>query len=556
MRRPRLLALLLSAGLLALQAFAAPADAPTGDAAPAAVRLRRPVALALVDGGKRLLVANRDAGTVAVLDTERLEWAGETRFGRRPSDMAVTPDGGLVLLTDEEAGELIVVEHRQGTLREARRWKVGPSPVGVRVADDGRLAAVACLWPRRLTVLDLADAAKPAGGPEPYALDLPFAPRRLLAVPGGPKVIVADSFAGQLAVADLKRRAIDSIRPLPAHNVRGLALDRRGKTVLLAHQRTNSQGHTTSNEIRNGNVLTNNVRKLSLADVLDPSADVTRNDRLFSVGDVEGGAGDPGDIAEGQDGHVLVTLSGVDELAVGRPEEVVWTRLAVGRRPTALAVDAAGQRAYVANTFGDSVSVVDLRAVKVVREVPLGKPGGLRRRSAARCCSTTPACRSTAGSVRHSCHPDGHSNGRLNDNFTDGSFGTPKRILSLLGVKDTGPWAWDGKMTDLETQVRNSVKNTMQGPAPSPEQVRDLAAFLRTLPPAPSLLRAREAVDPEALKRGRRVFARQKCATCHAPPAYTSARTTRSAWATGPISTLPPFADSARPGRTSTTTGP
>src|SRR2546429_167098 len=50
----------------------------------------------------------------------------------------------------------------------------------------------------------------------------------------------------------------------------------------------------------------------------------------------------------------------------------------------------------------------------------------------------------------HSCHTDGHSNGLLNDNLGDGSFGAPKRVLSLLGVRDTGPWAWNGTMPDLE----------------------------------------------------------------------------------------------------------
>src|SRR2546430_7868047 len=50
---------------------------------------------------------------------------------------------------------------------------------------------------------------------------------------------------------------------------------------------------------------------------------------------------------------------------------------------------------------------------------------------------------------------DGHTNGLLNDNFTDGSFGTPKRVLSLLGVKDTGPWAWTGHLDKLPEQIRS-----------------------------------------------------------------------------------------------------
>jgi YVTN family beta-propeller protein len=504
------------------------ADPPRKDQPPA-VRLRRPIALALTDGGKRLLVANRDSGTVAVLDTQKLQVVAETRVGRKLSDMAATRDVGLLLVADEEAGEVALLTYREGAVRELRRLKVGLSPVGVRVSDDGSLAAVACLWPHRLTVLDLAAARKEAGGqdagPVSAAVDLPFAPRRLLAVPGGAKMIVADAFGGRLAVLDLARRRVESVRGLAAHNVRGLALDRRRKGLLLAHQVLHAQGRTVPGDIVSGNVIANNVSRLALAAVLDPLADIQRDDRLYALGDIERGAGDPGEVAETADGRMLVTLAGVNELAVGRPEEATWTRLAVGQRPTALALDEPGGRAYVANTFADSISVVDLRAPRVIAEVRLGPAAELRPEERGELLFYDAGLSHDAWYSCHSCHPDGHTNGRLNDNFTDGSFGTPKRVLSLLGTKDTGPWAWDGRMKDLEAQVRNSVKSTMQGRAPSAEQVRDLTAFLRTLAPPPSPVQARGAVDAEAFKRGRRVFARQKCATCHAPPAYTSPKT-------------------------------
>ena len=68
-----------------------------------------------------------------------------------------------------------------------------------------------------------------------------------------------------------------------------------------------------------------------------------------------------------------------------------------------------------------------------------------------------------------SCHTDGHTNGLLNDNQGDGSFDAPKRVLSLLGVGDTAPWAWNGSVDDLEAQVRKSVQTTMHGPADAAE---------------------------------------------------------------------------------------
>src|SRR5207302_1892420 len=127
--------------------------------------------------------------------------------------------------TDEEAGEVVLLAYRDGSLRELQRLPAGRSPVSVQVADDGGLATVACLWLRRLVILDLADRKK-ADRPAPAVVDLPFAPRRQLLVPGTSKVIVADAFAGSLALVDLRRRALDSVRHLASHNLRGLALDR------------------------------------------------------------------------------------------------------------------------------------------------------------------------------------------------------------------------------------------------------------------------------------------------------------------------------------------
>ena len=118
----------------------------------------------------------------------------------------------------------------------------------------------------------------------------------------------------------------------------------------------------------------------------------------------------------------------------------------------------------------------------------------------------------------HSCHIDGHSNGQVNDNFSDGSEGAPKRVLSLLGVAETGPWAWNGQMRDLEAQLLKSTRETMQGKGLSAEQAADLAAYLRTLrAPRPGM-----RTDSDAIERGRGVFEREGCAQCHAPPTYTS----------------------------------
>ena len=119
----------------------------------------------------------------------------------------------------------------------------------------------------------------------------------------------------------------------------------------------------------------------------------------------------------------------------------------------------------------------------------------------------------------HSCHPDGHTNNQLVDNLSDGSYGNPKRVLTLLGAADTGPWAWNGGASDIEQQVRLSITSTMQGSEPSDEQVAALAAFVRSLKPPPSL----QSADAGVVEAGRKLFDELSCRDCHNPPTYTSA---------------------------------
>jgi YVTN family beta-propeller protein len=504
-------------GGLLVAGFLHPADAP----AELPSHLRRPVALAQADGGRRLFTANARSGTISVIDTGTLQPVAEVKAGQRLADLAAAGDGRLAAV-DEEAGDLLLFRRRAASVEPAGRVAVSPFPVSLQVSPDGARAFVASLWSRRLSVVDLSEPPHII-----QTIDLPFAPRRQLLLPGGTKLVVADAFGGQFAVIDVGRGEVESVRPLPGHNLRGLALAPRGEHLLVAHQMLSPRAASTFDDVHWGNLITNNVRLLSLKAVLDPKAGLLTGGYLHYLGEAGRGAGDPADVAVCPDGKLVVTLAGVGEVAVGPDHAGGWQRLAVGRGPTAVAVSPDGRRAYVANTFSDSVSVVDLEAGKVRAEVSLGPAPAPRPAERGEALFHDARLSHDGWFSCQSCHTDGHTTGLLNDNLTDGSLGTPKRILSLRGAGDTGPWAWNGRMPDLESQVRQSVRSTMQGNKPSEEQVRDLAAFVRRLPPLPSLDRLRGRVDEAAVRRGRAVFDRQGCAACHAPPTYTTPQTYR-----------------------------
>ncbi len=500
MRKTLVLAALAAAGFLSLGRGSPPA----ADAS----RLRRPVALALSADGKQLFAANR-CGTVSVLDTPSRRVAGEFAVGRQLADLAATPDG-LLLAADERGGELVVLAPRGGGLDVRRRVPVAASPVCVR-ADAGGHWYVASLWPHRVTVLE------PDGGQR--GVDVPFPPRLLLPLSGGKKLLVADAFGGRLAVLDVAAARVESVRALDAHAVRGLAA--AGDKVLLAHQVLTPRTPTTAEEMHWGNVLRQDVRSLSPGALLSPGADVLRGSDARPLGEPGRGAGDPAGLAVAPDGTVVVTLGGVGEVTFGKEKDPSWQRLEVGRRPTAVALSADGRRAFVADTSGDAVAFVDLPGRKVEAIVSLGPQPALTPEERGEMLFYDARLSREGWMSCHSCHTDGHSNGGLSDTLSDGGFGAPKRVLSLLGVGDTGPWTWVGGSPDLAEQVRKSIKTTMRGFRARDGDVHDLTAYLRTLAPPPPARRPDEA----SVRRGREAFDRHGCAKCHAPPTYTTPKT-------------------------------
>jgi DNA-binding beta-propeller fold protein YncE len=486
-------------GVLALDRGAPP---PVDDAP----RLRRPVAVALSGDGNRLFVAHR-SGSISIIDTPTRRLMGEVSVGGRLADLSATRDGKLVAV-DEAAGELIELTPGENGLKVLRRIAVAASPVCVRV--DGERFYVASLWSRQVAVIEHGSHR---------SLEVPFPPRLLLPLPGGKKLLVADSFGGKLALVDVTGAKVEATHTLDAHAIRGLAL--RGDRVLLAHQVLVPRSPTTAEEMHWGNVLHQEVRSLQLAALLAPGSDALRGSDSRPLGEPGRGAGDPSGLAVASDGTIVVTLGGTGEIAFGTEKDAYWQRLEVGRRPTALALSPDGHRAYVADTSADAVVFVDLPGHKVEATVPLGVQLALNSEERGEQLFYDSRLSREGWMSCHSCHVDGHSNGGLSDTLSDGGFGAPKRVLSLLGVKDTGPWTWIGGSPDLAGQVHKSMQTTMRSLRVRDEQVRDLTAYLRTLTPPPPF----RGPDKASVRRGQDVFDRQGCAKCHAPPTYTSPKT-------------------------------
>ena len=487
-------------------------------AAELASHLRRPAAAVLSADEKYLYVANERSGTLSVVDTARNATIAEHAVGQRLVDLATLPEQKLWLALDAGSGQLLRLQFHGTDVQVAQRLDVDRTAVRVVLASDGRRAYVAGKWSRRVHIVEIAAQTQELRLGS--AIDLPIAPQELQLAKDDTRLIAADAFTGRLAVLDTQAAKLLHISEFPAHNIRGLAL--HGDKLLVAHQMLNELGHTVENDVHWGLVMTNDLRWLVLDTILNHGDNLYRGAHVHPLGEPGRGSGDPAGVTVAANGRVLVTLGGTGQVAIGDRSDFALTRLKVGQRPTRAVTTADSRTAWVLNSLGDSVSRIALDSKQVVAEISLGPTPQLSPAEIGETLFYNAKLSLDGWMSCHSCHSDGHTNGQKNDNFSDKTFGAPKRVLSLMATTDSAPFGWRGTAETLEAQIETSITQTMQGSPPSNDQVTALAAYLNTLAPPPSIDVARQSIDRPAIERGKTLFGTLKCASCHAPPSYTT----------------------------------
>jgi len=503
--------------ILGLYFLLAPAITASASDAPL-TQFRRPAALVLDAADRYLYIANQRSGSLSVVDVQSREVVAEHAIGKKLVDLAWGPEQQLLVL-DETAGELIQLSVAGPQVEVKQRLAVGPYPVGMAVSQDHSQLFVSLLWPRKLLTLTAAENQWKIARTQ----DTPFAPRKLLLIDDDSKLIVADSFSGRFHMLNSSSGAVIHEYSLPAHNIRGLGVSANGKMMLVAHQMLNDLAHSVHNDVHWGLLMSNDLRWLPLKGLIAGADDLYRGAHMHPLGDAGRAAADPAGLAVGSSGVVVVTLAGVNQVAVGLEDDFTLERIPVGRRPVNVVIASDNQFAYTVNEQGDSLSIVDLAERKSAAEISLGPSPKLTAVERGERLFFDGRLSLDGWMSCHSCHTDGHTNSQMSDNFSDGSFGAPKRVLSLLGKSGTEPFAWNAGSASYAEQVRKSISQTMQGsPDPPEAQIADLTAYLKTLQTPPGIDRVRGTEDKAAIERGGEIFAAQSCRDCHSPPNYTT----------------------------------
>ncbi len=348
--------------------------------------------------------------------------------------------------------------------------------------------------------------------------------------PVGRKLVLTAAFSDKVAAISLPDLKLVSLRTLPGHNVGGIASAPNGKDLLFSHQSLNPFVPTTRSRVFWGSVMQNGIAGLAVKDIFDS----TRSSSLsfarrkhYPVGQNGKGAGEPGPMAFTSRGELVLGIRGTGEIAVAKNLDAEWIRIPVGRRPVAVVLDASHRFAYFADIYGDAIRVVEISKPTLAASISLGptpKPGLLQIGETLFHDSRL----SLDGWYScNSCHTDGHTSGMRNDNFDDQTFGTPKRIPSLLGTAETGPWTWNGLQGSLTLQVRQSLATTLlnserkHGHATRDDE-EALVSYLFTLPLPPPLSAARREQFRPEITEGKLLFGKLGCNECHRGPLLTS----------------------------------
>ncbi len=493
-------------------------------------RLRYPVALEFGYEDGTLYTANQRSGSISRIEfgqrSQPPQVVAETPITSALADLKAVPDSPYLLTCDPDANELILIRATRRGVEVVDRAPMPAGPRRIEVHPNGQTAVVSTRWARRVVRVNL-DLSRPFDArlrPDRH-LDLPFAPHELLYLESIDRWVIGDAFAGTLGILDLETPRLTHTLNLPANNISGLAVQGNHEDARLwvAHQSLNSTASTLQPEVQWGVLMDNHLRYLAVDQLAElPNGDAPQS-KVIGLGDETGPGGDPGTILVTPEGLVAVALSGVNRIAVSETgRSGTFTRISVGDRPRDLAYHAPSRRLFVANQFSDTISVIDTEFFDRLPDIALGPRPELTAQDRGEHLFHDASLSLRSWFSCHSCHTDGHSAGLLNDNLGDDVFGTPKRILTLLGVSGTEPLAWHGGVDSLETQVLKSLEKTMHNRTPSKQVARDIAAYLRTLQPPPALLPTREPIDTGLLAKGAKVFKQQRCGKCHAGEVYTS----------------------------------
>jgi len=486
--------------------------------------------------GKRLLVANADSGTVTVVDTSGLHKLHEIPVGEQPEGVTWIGPGPLAAVTVYRQDQVVFIDAEKGQV--ILRLNVPDEPYGIVATRDGRRAYVSHEYPGTATEIDLVQRVvlrEIAAGSRVRGIALS---------PDEKRLYVTEFHSATLHAVDLAAgKVVDTWKGQPSDNLaRHVVIHPHRPRAYISHLRSRV-------EVIDGN---GSIFPHLTIDDLSPAGNGPRqtsigmdsyNGRLYVVAN-------PWEAALSPDGRRLYTIySGTNDMNVSavlddnyREIERIGRAVTIGQNPRAVRVSPDGKSVYIYNTLDFEVVCHDAETMRVQGRVKVCAPPRTPEWVRGKILFSTANRPLTARGwiACSSCHPDGHSDGRVWHN-PEGLRKTP----ALLGLAHTHPLHWSAdrdEVQDFEYTIRGELMRgagLLRGPLKpkvgfAPVELeenlagrsRDLDAlaiytnsFDFTLSPhIPALGKLTAAAE-----RGKGLFFSPLvgCASCHSGPYYT-----------------------------------
>jgi YVTN family beta-propeller protein len=514
-----------------------------------------PSALVATKDGATLFIACATGQQVLRFDTDRREVVASIPLSAPPTGLALSADDTRLFVTcAAPRSPVCVLDAASGAV--ATTLTAGHTAGAPVLSPDGRTLYVCNRFNDDVSFLDLAsgqERRRVKVRREPVAAGVTLDGRFLLVAnhlhDGRAD---ADHVAAVVSVIDTARGEVRKELTLPNGSgvLQGLRVSPDGQYAVVTHLLARHQLPTT--QLERGWMNTNAKTLIHLGRL-----EIVNTVLLDSV---DRGAANPWALAWSADGaRLVVTHAGTHELSVVKfpellaklaqvpaapPPGPVAAYASASRSQTDVPNDLAflvdlrqrlklpptdrgpravvliGTRAYVANYFSDTLSVVDVAAARPTWEsIPLGpKPvmdparlGEFYFHDAGLCFQGWQSCAS--------CHPGDGRVDALNWDLLNDGLGNPKNNKSLLLAHRTPPAMSMGIRDTAETAVRAGLRHILFTVQPDSVPAA-MDEYLKSLKPVPSPRLVDGQLSPAAL-RGQEIFAQAGCVACHPAPLFT-----------------------------------
>jgi DNA-binding beta-propeller fold protein YncE len=536
------------------------------------------VVLAKAGGKTVAFSADEDDWALHVVDVDARKELATTPLEGRPSQLMFLADGRLaVLLRDKSLVEVFEASASPERLEKRCAVPTAPEPMGLALTPDGGTLLVTSGWGRALAAFDSRTFAKS------FEVALAREPRAVVVTDDGKFAYVSHAVGAQasrveLATSKVTETALrgttaDVVRSLAAVEVQLAAAQKSApetfnallasKKQLESETQPSCQGYALAKSVEpSGRVLAPQV----LVDTGDPAQrtpgygnDSTATE-VSDVAVIDAASGKPiaASLDRGQDSRtwgevdprdasqpqcllpraaavdakskaLLVSCFGIDQViafdvVAASPARAELQRWSVASGPTGLAVDPEKRRAVVWSQFDRTLDVLDLGDGSLVDD-----EGARHERVARIAMAPNPARAVTVmqslgrllfhsvgdariskdGRACASCHPDGRD-----DSLVWATPDGPRRSIMLAGrLGSTAPYAWSGAEADLREHLATTFDRLSGDGGLKSVELDALLAYIQSLAPPPTL----PAQSGPTVRRGAELFASASvgCANCH-----------------------------------------